>query len=184
MSIEVNYRRITPAEFQRLQNDPQSAGSFFGISPELLEDPEKLMAMMVERRNNRRFLDLGKDWHALHFLLTGDFDLKPHPLPPPPLGNVVFGGTKTDWLGTYGNIQSLAPQEVRDVADALTGIPVQNLRAKFSVASFNDAQIYPHGRRKAWTEEDAETVFEIYLQVVSFFQAAAKAGDMILITTD
>ena len=74
--------------------------------------------------------------------------------------------------------------EVRAVADALTRISVWELRSRFSVASFKAAQVYPHGRRARWTDEDAETVFEIYPRVVEFFQSAARDGDMILLSSD
>ena len=179
-----SYRRVTPDEFTRLQGDAKAAESFFGTSLEDLEDPEKLLARMQEQESSDRHLGIGTDWHALHFLLTGDGELKPHPLPPPPLGNVVQGGTETQWPCTYGHVRSLTPDEVRAVADALTKISVGELRSRFSVASFNAAQVYPHGRRARWTDEDAETVFEIYPRVVEFFQSAARDGDMILLSSD
>ena len=184
MSIEASYRRVTPDEFRRLQADPKAAESFFGTSPEYLDDPEKLLAKIQDQENSGRYLSIGTDWHALHFLLTGDGELRPHPLPPPPLGNVVHGGTETEWACTYGQVRSLTPEEVRAVADALASISVDDLRSRFSVESFNAAQIYPHGRRARWTAEEAESVFEIYPRVVEFFQAAARDGDMILLSSD
>jgi len=184
MSIEASYRRVTPDEFTRLQGDTKAAESFFGTSLEDLDDPEKLLARMQEQESSDRHLGIGTDWHALHFLLTGDGELKPHPLPPPPLGNVVQGGTETQWPCTYGHVRSLTPDEVRSVADALSKISVEELRSRFSVASFNAAQVYPHGRRARWTDEDAQTVFEIYPRVVEFFQSSARDGDMILLSSD
>jgi hypothetical protein len=184
MSIEASYRRITPGEFTRLQADPKAAESFFGTSLDDLDDPEKLLARMQEQESSDRYLGIGKDWHALHFLLTGDGELKPHPLPPPPLGNVVQGGTETQWPCTYGQVRSLAPDEVRAVAEALGGISVDELRSRFSVESFNSAQIYPHGKRARWTAEEAESIFEIYPRVVEFFQAAARDGQMVLLSSD
>ena len=184
MSIEASYRRITPQEFARLQSDAKAAESFFGLSLEDLNDPGKLLAKMQERESSDRYLGIGTDWHALHFLLTGVGDLQPHTLPPPPLGNVVQGGTETQWRGTYGHVRALTPDEVRAVADALGKISAQELRSRFSVASFNAAQIYPHGRRARWTDEEAESVFEIYPRVVAFFQSAARDGDMILLSSD
>ena len=188
MGIEASYRRITVEEFTKLQQDPKAALSYFGLGEddlEALNDPEKVMAMLEELKNNERFLDIDKDWHALHFLLTGDGELKPHsPLPPPPLCNVVQGGTETPWECTYGHVRSLSPEEVRDVAGALKKISVADLRAKFSVESFNAAKIYPHGRHGDWTSDEAESVFEIYPRVVEFFQLAARDGDMILLSSD
>ena len=188
MSIEAIYRRVPPQEFARLQGDAKAAASYFSPSLEaMVEDwgnSVKVSANMQEPESSPHFLFLGTDWHALHFLLTGDGELKPHPLPPPPLGNVVQGGTETQWPCTYGHIRSLTSDEVHAVAEALSKISVGELRSRFSVASFNAAQVYPHGKRARWTDENAETVFEIYPQVVEFFQSAARDGDMILLSSD
>jgi hypothetical protein len=184
MSIEASYRRVTLKEFARLQGDQKAAESFFGTSLEDLDDPAKLLAKMQEQESSDRYLGIGTDWHALHFLLTGDGELKPHPSPPPPLGNAVQGGTETQWSCTYGHVRSLTPDEVRAVADAFGKISVEDLRSRFSIASFNAAQIYPHGRRASWTDDEAESVFEVYPRVVEFFQAAGRDGDMILLSSD
>ena len=185
MSIEASYRRVTPKEFTRLQGDPKAAASFFGTSLEDLDDPAKLLTKMQEQESSDRYLGIGTDWHALHFLLTGDGELGEEGTPPsPPLGNVVQGGTETRWDCTYGHVRSLTPDEVRAAADALSKISVEDLRSRFSVASFNATKIYPHGRRASWTEDEAESVFEIYPRVVEFFQAAARDGDMILLSSD
>ena len=135
--IEAIYRRVTPDEFARLQSDARAAESFFWPKlEELMEelhDPEKLLDRRQEQDGSVRYLFIGTDWHALHFLLTGDGELKPHPLPPPPLGNAVQGGTKTQWPCRYGHVRSLAPDEVCAVADALGKISVEELRSRFSV---------------------------------------------------
>ncbi len=191
-SIEVIYGRVTPEEFARLQSDVKAARSFFAPDPyELAEelrhrleesaDSEKLLARKQEQEGGAPYLFVGTYWHALHFLLTGDSELKPHPLPPPPLGNVVLGGTETPWPCACGHVRSFTPDEVRALADALSRISVEELRSRFSVASFNAAQIYGRAR---WTDEDAESVFKIYPRVVEFFQSAARAGDMILLLSD
>jgi len=185
MSIEASYYRVTPAEFQRLQGDPKAAQSFFGLNLDDLDDPKKLLAKLHERENSGRYLSIGTDWHALHFLLTGDGELGEHATPPPPpLGNVVQGGAETEWPCTYGHVRSLTTDETRAVAGALAGISVDELRSRFSIASFNAAKIYPHGRRAAWTDDDVETVFLIYPRLVEFFQAAARDGDMMLLSSD
>ena len=103
---------------------------------------------------------------------------------PPPLGNVVQGGTETQWPCRHGHVRSLAPEEVRAVADALSQISVDELRSRFSVESFNAAQVYPPPGRASWIDQDAESVFEIYPRVVEFFQLAARDGDMILLSRD
>jgi|ERR1039458_2905484 hypothetical protein len=191
--IEAIYRRVTPGEFARLQSDAKAAESFFNPtasleelvrhSLEVSEHPQKLLVGTQEQEDVRILL-IGTDWHALHFLLTGDGELKPHPLPPPPLGNVVRGGTETTWPCTHGHVRSLMPNEVSAASDAISKISVEELRSRFSVASFNAAQIYPHPGRARWTDEDAESVFKIYPRVVEFFRSAARDGDMILLSSD
>jgi len=83
MSIEAIYRRVTPGEFARLQSDAKAAESFFNPTPEELvqelvrhslevsEHPKKLLAG-TQKQEDVRILLIGTDWHALHFLLTGD----------------------------------------------------------------------------------------------------------------
>lgn len=190
IAIEAIYRRVTPQEFARLQSDAKAAASYFSPSPEeLVEDLMKdlenpLSTKMQAQESGHRLLYLGTAWHALHFLLTGDGELKPHPSPLPPLGNVVQGGTETQWPCTHGHVRSLTPDEVCAVADALGRISTEDLRSRFSVDSFNAARVYHPKGRARWTGEDAETVFEIYPQVVEFFQAAARDGDIILLSLD
>jgi len=195
--VEAIYRRVTPEQFARAQSDAKTAESFFASNlswEELLEigraqvreleestDPVELLARRKEQEADVPYLFMGTYWHALHFLLTGDSELKPHPLPPPPLGNVVLGGTETPWLCTGGHVRSLTPDEVRAIADALAKISVEQLRSRFSVASFNAARISHPGLAR-WTDEDAESVLAIYPRVVEFFRSAALAGDMILVS--
>jgi hypothetical protein len=178
---------VTPEEFARLQDDSKAAESFFhpGLGVEdLLAEVKNLPAEMNEEESGVRFLCIGPYWHALHFLLTGDGDLRPHALPPPPLGNVVQEGTETQWSGTYGHVRSLTPDEVCEAAAALGKISVEELLSRFSVALFTSAQIYRLAGRARWTDEDSEPLFEIYPRVVEFFQSAARDGDMILVSAE
>ena len=79
---------------------------------------------------------------------------------------------------------SVLTQSTIGKGSAKLELSVEELRSRFSVSSFNAAQVYPHGRRARWTDEDAESVFEIYPLVVEFFQAAALDGEMILLSSD
>jgi Domain of unknown function (DUF1877) len=183
MSIEASYWRVTPEEFNELLADPKAAGRFFGNDLEALDNPEAVLETIEEREGNGRHLSLGTDWHALHFLLTGEGDVWKATVPPP-LGNVVQGGKDTPWECTYGHVRSLTAAEVREIAEVLGGISVEELRSRVDVESFNAAQIYPHGKRGAWTAEDIESVFDIYPLLVLFFQEAANAGDLVLLSSD
>ena len=95
---------------------------------------------------------LEKYWHALHFLLTGDDSLDPPGPVPPPRGNVVLGGAATPLETGYGPVRYLNPQEVREVADVLCAIPVEELQRRFNAENFNDRRIYSYARRpRIWS---------------------------------
>lgn len=185
MSIEASYRRVTPKQFAHLRSNAKAANAFFGLNLDDLDDPEELVERMLKQERSRRYLSIGTDWHVLHFLLTGDSKLgEDSKLPPPPLGNAVQGGTETRWPCTYGNIRFLKPPQVRGVAKALAKISTKELRSRFSVEELNAAGIYPHGYSRGWTENEAESAFRIYPRLVKFFQAAARDGDIMLLSSD
>lgn len=184
MSIEANYRRITPKDFAALENDPEAAGRFFGTSLECLDNPEELLAKMQDQQTNGKYFSLGNDWHALHFLLTGDGELESQGPVNSPLHEAVQGGSPTIFECTYGQVRSLNPEKVREVANVLSSISVDDLRTKFNAEAFNAAKIYPHGRRGEWTADEAESLFMIFPDFVQFFQSAAAAGDMVLLSSD
>ncbi len=170
MGIEAFYRRLTPAEFDALMAAPPTFDPFV---PNFEE-------MLAERGAGKDFW-LGKDWHALHFLLTGDASLDAPSPAPPPLGDVVLGGTPTPMDTGMGPVRSLAPEQVRAVADALSAIPVEELRRRFDPAAFNARRIYPG--LGGWNEEEREALLdEMYPELVEYFRRAAEAGDFVLIS--
>jgi len=187
MSIEGNYTRISPQEFSRLKKN-RKAPTASSVPPlKLLEkNPEAVFEWLRERRSGEHSsFTIGTDWHAMHFLLTGDAQLgEKGSRPAPPLGNVVQGGSETQWDCTYGKVRLLEPDEVKEVASALARISAKELSSRFSVDSFNANDIYPHGRQKRWTEQAAETVFSNYPRLVKFFELAAKNGEVVLLSSD
>jgi Domain of unknown function (DUF1877) len=56
------------------------------------------------------------------------------------MGNVVMGGTETQIDTTYGKVRFLKPEEVREVANALSQISVKDLRARFDPIAFTEAE--------------------------------------------
>jgi hypothetical protein len=148
-----------------------------------IDQPRTIEEMEAEEAAGRVFR-LEKEWHALHFLLTGDTSLDPPSPVPPPLGNVVFGGAATPFETGYGPIRCLNPQEVREVADALRAIPAEELQRRFTAESFNEQKIYGYRGQPpgGWTLEDLEPLLEeMYPDFVEFFCRTAEAGDLVLI---
>jgi uncharacterized protein DUF1877 len=185
MGMEATYRAISPAGFAELLADPEKANSFFNP----LRDPNENLEQMSEREQQQeeagQFFDLYKEWHTLHYLLTGESSLEEPSRAPAPLGNAVRGGTPTSIYGVYGPIEagcgpirSLNPDEVRAVAEALHQIPVDELGRRFDAA----ATVLPHIYSQRWSEDEREWLLEVYARLIIFFNKAAEAGNMMLLS--
>lgn len=187
MGIAASYKRITPQKFSEIQNDTEAAASFFKLNLDDLvfdfSNPQAMIAQRQKQRSDERYFSLEKDWYALHFLLTGESNLGDTQASPP-LCNVVMGGTPTQFEAGYGFVRYLTLEEVRDVADALSQISVEELKSRFNSTVFNAAEIYPNPSPGGWDEEEIESLFELYPKLVEFFQNAAKEGDIVLLSSD
>ncbi len=184
MGMCATYRRMTADEFARALEALRELP--YGYPRTLpSSQPYTIEEMEAEYAEGRVF-ELEKEWHALHFLLTGDTSLDPPSPAPPPLGNVVFGGAATPFETGYGPVRCLNPQEVREVAEALRAIPVEELQRRFTAESFSEQEIYGYSRRPpgGWTSEDLEPLLELYPDFVEFFVQAAETGDLVLISVD
>src|SRR4051812_15963954 len=113
MGIEASYRRITPTEWEKIKNLVTGADALVGSQ---LEQAYLEFAYSEELTSSDRYLSIEKEWHALHALLTGDLSDPSENKPfPPPLGNVVMGGTEAPIDATYGKVRFLTTSEVREV---------------------------------------------------------------------
>ncbi|HLN65469.1 MAG TPA: DUF1877 family protein, partial [Symbiobacteriaceae bacterium] len=73
----------------------------------------------------------------------------------------------------------LTPDRVRATAEALSALTPEEFIARFDATALNDAEIYP----VVWEddEEDREYLLDNYRVLLTFFQAAAEAGDAMLL---
>lgn len=196
MGIEVEYRRLSRAEWTRLEKDPERAASFLFESlpgfdltslSELANNHNvkstqaKLLAALKKAQHDPARVDLGKDWQALHFLLTGDPSESPEHEPDDPLHNVVMGGHETSIDASYGPVRCLEPKEVKAAARELKKVKVGDLRGRFSAKTFNEEEIYPNPQPGGWNRRQVETVFKVFPKLVRFFQEAAAANQVVLI---
>lgn len=180
MSMTGGYRRITPAELETIQNDEHAAEVFFGDDIDE-EDQDACDAYYDALHASGRHLDIGKSWHALQFLLTGNpsYDPDDHPYP---LRNAVMGGELTSWEAGYGATRLLTPQEVKDVSDALKHITREELKSRFDPTAFEANEIYP--RWATWGMESLPWLLDEYDKLAAFFHDAATAGDAMLLSLD
>ena len=125
----------------------------------------------VDDRPTEDGLNLEKSWHVLHYLLTGKAEEAP-----PPLGDAILGGQEIgDDLG-YGAARFLTPQQVREVAAALTSISKVDLSDRFDLKAMMAANIYP--ARDSSELALAQGYFE---QLSHYYAEAATSGNAMLL---
>ncbi|MEU5402769.1 YfbM family protein [Streptomyces sp. NPDC005963] len=181
MSMIGEYVRVTAAQLDQAIADPEWAS---GLIDELIEadweggadssgDPSTTPPVAADA-SGVRSLDVDKAWDALDFLLRRrDFPV-----------DIIHGEAAIpgadDW--GYGPPRYLTPARVREAADALQGLTADELVADVSAKELAGADVYP---RIIWERgESLDYVREHFTALVPFFQAAARAGDGMLIWLD
>lgn len=129
---------------ERLEGAVDLEAEFGGEMPPLLRQ----QLDQAKRRKRPKFaaedvgdlLDLGKEWHGIHFLLCGSAAEAG-----PPLGNAILGGTEIGKDRGYGPARYLDVPVGKEVADALARISVEDFESRYDSAVLETNQIYPGG---------------------------------------
>ena len=179
MGITASYLALPPEDYVSLESDLEAAEEFFYG----MEDFDAMDQRREEEKAQGRRLSIEKDWHAIHYLLTGDPGMEEHVVPPP-LGNVVLGGTPTPFEATYGQVRLLKTVEVQEVNDALAEVTLEELKSRFDKAAFNRHEIYPNPRPGGWDDHEISTVWFSYPSLCDFFGRAVVAGHVVLLSLD
>ena len=194
MGIQYTYRRLPENELVALEADPERAISYLFSIPgmdlaemaALLNDPQvthanetELLSTIANAQSDPTRVDLDKDWHALHFLLTNDASMNPDHRPNAPLHNVVMGGQPTTIDATFGPVRKFSTHDIRQIVDALRVLTVEDLRARFSAESFNAARIYP--ARGNWDTEEVESVFQLFPKLLQLFEDALTENEIVIV---
>lgn len=178
MSITMSYRRLSLEKFEELKSSSEVAQKFF------YGDDSYDNALSVydeDFDSSATKLDIEKEWQAIHYLLTGEIGFGSDD--PAPLHKVIWGGTPTEWECSYGHTRFLTTVEVQEIAQTLVQTPEAHLRANFE--AHGDVEIY--AQEDTWTDEsddDWETLTNAYSFIMRFFEEAAAAQQMMLLSMD
>ncbi|MFD0974197.1 YfbM family protein [Plantactinospora endophytica] len=162
--MELIGRRLSSDEWRAVLNDPEAVGAL------LYGDLDDDDAEMPDPE-----LDLGKSWHALHYLLTGSA----WGFGDGVVGAVILGGVEIGEDGGYGPARLFGPEAVRAVATELDALDVESLRTRYDADAMANAEIYPGGCTNDGAEFDDLVVHLVELR--QFYRTAADNDQAVLL---
>ena len=120
-----------------------------------------------------------KAWQAIHFLLTGEIEGGS-----PPLAWAVLGGLELADEKNYTGgspLRILSPEQVREVAEALSGISAERLSSRITIAKMVSKKIYSLSENE---KPERQYIRVHYEGLQRFYIDAAEKGDgMFLLLT-
>ena len=140
-----------------------------------LSQSESSLITLLLRSPEESSLHLDKEWHGIHFLLTGESwssDGK--------YGSVIFGGNEFGPNLSYGPARVLAAGEVQKICVMLGVISLDELRTHYDPVAMNKLQVYP----EVWEREGGEALEWLlagYLKLREFYARAAGEGKGVLL---
>ena len=134
MGIYAAVRRVSPATLAEIIATYPAAEDY----SENEEYSEEMEAQAFEMwRKDGDTLDLGKLWHALHFLLTGSAYEGEEPL-----CYLTVGGTTVGSEG-WGFLSLLSPQQTAAFAESLATLSQDEFASRFDAEQMTREEIYP-----------------------------------------
>ena len=182
MGIEATYRALSPAELSKLQaGDDVWAESFLYRD---LDSAEGMLARKEAELAGGRRLELGKDWHVLNYLITGEpaTDFRDTGRP---VDHVILGGRSIAVESTYGPMRVLDGARLQEVVEALRSVSTDELCERIDARAFREHRIYPDPRPSGWTREAIEAVVRHYYPLlVDFLGRAQEQGQAVIVALE
>ncbi|SRR5579883_729632 len=121
-------------------------------------------------------VDVRKEWHGLHYLLTGTASGFPAPR-----GFLVEGGEEIGPNDGYGPPRLFSPREVDDIHSVLVDISEEELWSHFDADQMNADQVYPP---LDWHEELEQTrrcYLRTFTELKKFVDEASQRGQCLVV---
>ncbi|MEW6735005.1 MAG: YfbM family protein [Acidobacteriota bacterium] len=189
MSICQSYRLLSKDEFQKFLANPDWAekflyGNFFNEDFEESEEYDDSCFPEEELAKQGKYVDIQKEWQALHFLLTGKIEFHQTAKILPLLDSVIMGGHDTPYEATYGYYRYFTSEETQQIADMLANIEAIALKElhkdKFSQAT----NLYANQSPDKWNEEYWGYILDYFDDVKELFIKAARENYIVLVSSD
>ncbi|MBV5328840.1 MAG: YfbM family protein [Chlorobium sp.] len=185
MSMLFSLRRIAKERADFLMQDSSDI-FFFLHGNEPYQPPkgfsQKLFGLKKETKPQRNWeppeegtlLDLDKNWHLMHYLLSRTPWEGPMPqaslMGGSEIGNVDVG---------YGPARLLNPRQVGEFLDYLDLLSENEFGTDVTAAELEDNEIY--GAYPEWSSEDPKVLWEYVKELKTFFSKAKATGEFVVL---
>ena len=160
-------------------NEEQAAAFLHAADDEALS--ELLEELEEDEESDQPGVPTDKAWDAIHRCLS-DGTLG-YGAGPYPLNLAVLGGRQLykgdNWIMAY-----VSPEEVRDVAAALSGIDQRDLWERYDRMDWDDYACPVDAAGKPRVEEDFQYTWSNFCAMRDFYAEAARQGLSVLFTAD
>lgn len=165
MSMNGQFRSISPHALEILHRQPALMFEAVTTTP---SEGDELSAAGITQADLGNLLDIGKDWHALHYLLTGTpWETGPG------VAHTVLGGVETGEDTGYGSPRLLTAAETAEVAAALAALDEAQVMARYDPDAMNDADIYPGSDDY---DDEREELADTFRVVRDYYATARDRG--------
>src|SRR5258707_867726 len=140
---------------------------------------EELNSDLLGLSKNGTQLSLYKDWHIIHYVLTGKRDPDDSSL-----GKAIWGDVdlpdRNGVMG-YGPAKYLNPTQVRHIVVALEGFPFAERIELFDQVIAEKDKVYPRRRPlNPLSQDEKKSFIEHFERLRDFYREAAKHGNAII----
>jgi len=177
MGLECNMWQVTPDQLDKLKSSDEAVEDFidacYPVDP---DEPDERDTRRELYFNEDDLLDDGigleKIWHLLHYLITGDPNEGEYPLS----CAIMCGRPISE---DSDEISYLLPDDVKEVAKALSALNDDDLRSRFNPDEIIKAKIYRYENYEA-DEHDLKEVLRLFHKLRKYYKNAAKKGNAII----
>jgi len=161
MGIEFTMWQITTEEIDKFMELEETINDFVESQfPETYDDDFEDNALSLDRI-----------WHLLHYLITGEEEGEKYPL--------AFAIRVGHFLHeSWSEMSWIAPNEVRDVAEALAVLSEEDLRKRGGEDSMSKVNIYKYPG--ALSEDDFIDVLMEFNRLKGYYKDASEKGNAML----
>lgn len=135
-------------------------------------EPEEVIHYIESSDPNE--LDLHKEWHSLHYLLTGSaWDGEE------PFCYLIKGGEEIGEDLGYGPARVLKPNQVKRFCDALSQVSIEDLKKRYKPKQMEEEQIYSFKANKR--DEELKSISNSFTKLKNYIREINAKNQALMI---